>query len=101
MEVFIEKVISFSSFASTALHESISPAISAAQSLLSDGVSSNSKSSAFTSKASAKSTKTCRLSFVFPVSMWLMWVVEMPKKIHYDPSPVLGEAAFMNIRLLH
>lgn len=41
-------------------------------------VLSKSKSSALASNAVAKDTSTGKLNFVFPVSMWLMWVVEIP-----------------------
>lgn len=41
-------------------------------------VLSKSKSSALTSNAVAKDTSTGKLNFVFPVSMWLIWVVEIP-----------------------
>ena len=40
-------------------------------------VRSKSRSSVLTSKTLARDTSTGRLSFVLPVSMWLMWVVEI------------------------
>ena len=58
---------------------------------------SNNISSVLTSKARESLTKTARLNFVFPVSIWLMCVVEIPT--FSASSSWEKECAFLNFRI--